>query len=160
MTATARIATASTPVLVGTGDVLERRLHAVDERISTLERQLASWPDDPHTAVALMSARSEAADLRSLLAAATHEDPGDPAVVEIGDTVTIRHARGRARERFMIVGGREARFDDSWISVGSPLGSALLGRRQGDQIVVHTPGGVERYGVVAIERDAGSVNHG
>jgi transcription elongation factor GreA len=46
----------------------------------------------------------------------------------------------------------EARLDEGWISIESPLGSALLGSRVGEVVVVSTPGGPATHEVLGIER--------
>lgn len=134
--------------------LLERRLEEVRLRISDLEEQLAAWPEDPHTAAALLAARAEATRLGSTLAAAValEDIPDDPQVVEVGDTVTLRRPRSRTTERYTVVNELEARLDDTWISEGSPLGAAVLGRRRGDVIEVRTPDGPVDYRVEAVER--------
>lgn len=135
--------------------LLERRLEEVKRQISELEMQLASWPEDPHTAAALLAARAEVTRIGSTLAAAValEEVPDDPQVVEVGDTVTLRRPRSRTTERFTIVHELEARLDDSWISDGSPLGAAVLGRRRGDLVEVRTPDGPVSYRIVDVERE-------
>jgi transcription elongation GreA/GreB family factor len=50
------------------------------------------------------------------------------------------------------MGELEARLDESWVSVESPLGSALLGTHVGEAIELSLPGRRVRYEVVAIER--------
>lgn len=154
MTATVRVPTDRPGLSARSRGLLERRLRDLEERIPKLERELASWPEDPHTAAALLVARDEATRLGSTLAAAVPlEDlPDDPAVVEIGDTVTLRRPRAKTRERFTIVHEPEARLDDTWISARSPLGAAVLGRRAGDVVEVRTPDGLVRYEVVTVKR--------
>jgi transcription elongation factor GreA len=78
-------------------------------------------------------------------------EPHDPTVIELGDTVTVRQSGSDERERLTLVGEVEARLEESWISVRSPLGSALLGNRTGECVEAKTPGGVVTY-VVSITR--------
>ena len=79
-------------------------------------------------------------------------EPHDPTVVELGDTVTVRRSGSAERERFTLAGELEARLDESWISVESPLGSALLGSRTGQSVVAKTPDGLVTWEVLAIVR--------
>jgi transcription elongation factor GreA len=133
---------------------LEQRLAELDdERIPRLERELAET-GDPVVEAALRATRDEAGRVREALARATplEEEPHDPTIVEMGDTVTVREEGSDDLERFTIVGELEARIDSSWISVKSPLGSALLDGRLGQIVEVKTPSGLTRYEVLGIER--------
>lgn len=133
---------------------LEQRLRELErERIPRLERELGESRDGFIEAT-LVATRREAERVRDALAKATplEEEPHDPTIVELGDTVTVRREGSRDRERFTLVGELEARLDDTWVSVGAPLGSALLGARAGETVVARTPGGPAPYEVLAIER--------
>jgi transcription elongation factor GreA len=69
--------------------------------------------------------------------------------VYIGKTVIVKNTEG---ERvFTIVGANEADPVHGRISSGSPLGSALLGKKVGDEIEVHAPGGVQHFEIIKIE---------
>ena len=61
--------------------------------------------------------------------------------VQIGSTVTIQSQDGK--ESFTIVGSAEAAPADGRISNESPVGRALLGKRAGDEVVVHLPNGTD-----------------
>jgi transcription elongation factor GreA len=63
--------------------------------------------------------------------------------VGLGSTVVVDSAEGE--ETFTIVGSSEARPGEGRISNTSPLGRALLGRRQGDDVVVRAPAGERHY---------------
>jgi transcription elongation factor GreA len=133
---------------------LEERLHQLEvERIPRLERELAEF-GDPLIEPALRAGIRELADVRRALATATplEDEPHDPTVVELGDTVTVRRVGSSERERLTLVGELEARLDESWISVESPLGFALLGNRTGESVDTKTPEGPVSYEVLAIER--------
>lgn len=75
---------------------------------------------------------------------------GEPAVVELGKTVTIRDDEGGV-ERFLIVHPIEAPLDDLRISVRSPMAQALLGHRIGEEVEVAAPSGTYRCWIVAVE---------
>lgn len=124
-----------------------------DERLPRLERELAE-SGDPVIAAALKASRDEASTLRGALARATplEDEPHDPTVVELGDTVTVRQEGSSERERFTLVGDLESRLAETWISVKSPLGSALMGSRLGRMVEVKTPVGPQAYEVLGIER--------
>ncbi len=60
--------------------------------------------------------------------------------VQVGSTVVVRHRDGE-RETFVIVTAAEAQPRSGLISRESPLGRALLGRQQGEAVLVPAPGG-------------------
>lgn len=133
---------------------LKERLRLLEhERIPRLELEVAD-SGDPSIVAALQRTREEAARVRHALSVAIplEEVPHDPTVVELGDTVTVRRAGAAARERFTFVGELEAKLDESWVSVESPLGSAFLGTHIGEAVEVSSPGGSIRYKVLGIER--------
>jgi len=133
---------------------LEQRLAELDEeRIPRLEREFAST-HDPLAETALRDARDEARRVRVALTTATplEDEPHDPAIVELGDTVAVRLEGSRDKERFTIVGELEARMDEHWISEQAPLGEALLESGVGQVVSVRTPDGERRYEVLGIER--------
>ena len=68
--------------------------------------------------------------------------------VVLGGTVVVDSPEGE--ETFTIVGSSEARPGEGRISNTSPLGSALLGRRVGDDVVVKAPAGERHYRIVEL----------
>jgi transcription elongation factor GreA len=60
--------------------------------------------------------------------------------VEIGSKVTIQEGR-RKPEEYRIVGAAEASPREGKISLESPLGKALLGKKEGDKVDVQAPSG-------------------
>ena len=51
---------------------------------------------------------------------------------------------------YLIVGAEEADIKQGKISVTSPLGSAMLGKEPGDEIIVQAPGGKRMYEIIDI----------
>lgn len=68
--------------------------------------------------------------------------------VVIGSTVVVEHEGERIE--YAIVGSSEANPLEGRVSYVSPIGSALLGRRAGDEVVVAAPSGGLRYRVVEV----------
>jgi transcription elongation factor GreA len=133
---------------------LEERLAELeDERIPRLEREFAAT-HDPLAETALRNTQEEAGRVREALATATplEDEPHDPTIVELGDSVTIRREGSATKERFTLVGELEARMDETWISDRAPFGAGLLGSSVGQLIVVQAPGGEQRFEVLSIER--------
>ena len=69
--------------------------------------------------------------------------------VEVGTTVTV-DKNGQA-ETYQIVGAEEADMAAGKISYESPLGSALLGYKKGEEVAVVTPKGKTKYKIVDIK---------
>lgn len=84
------------------------------------------------------------------------EPPTDRGRVFFGAWVTIEEASG-ARRRHRIVGPDEFDREPGYISMDSPLGRALLGKRIGDTVEVVLPAGRLRITVTAIDYQEGTV---
>ena len=77
--------------------------------------------------------------------------PENPGIVELGDEVAVEFANDYT-QRFLVVDPIEAPLDDLNISVESPLGQALVGRRVGDQVEVDAPDGRLRCRILTTGR--------
>lgn len=77
------------------------------------------------------------------------ENPRQPGVVELGDTVLIQNQDGKI-DQFTIVGSAEADPLDGKISEESPVGRALLGKKIGDQLNVKTPAGLLKLQILEV----------
>jgi len=81
------------------------------------------------------------AELETILNNARILDSVPPAwkdIVQIGALVTLEEESGRENE-FMVVESLEADPDEGKISVDSPLGKSLIGKKVGDIIEISTP---------------------
>ena len=78
------------------------------------------------------------------------EPPSDRGRVFFGAWVTIEEVSG-ARRRHRIVGPDEFDREPGYVSMDSPLGRALLGKRIGDSVEIELPAGPQRITVTAIE---------
>ncbi len=78
------------------------------------------------------------------------EAPSDRSRAFFGAWVTIRDSAGDER-RHRIVGPDEFDREAGFISMDSPLGRALLGRRVGDALEVELPAGLFSATIVAID---------
>jgi transcription elongation factor GreA len=68
------------------------------------------------------------------------EQPNGTDAVSIGCTVTVAE-EGEGPESFRLVGSAEADPTQGFISIESPLGRALIGKRVGDSARIKTPDG-------------------
>jgi len=106
----------------------KKRLREIDRRIRFLIRRLdAAEVVDPQ--------------------ARRDEDSQDQ--VYFGATVVVRDARGELRT-VSIVGADEIDTARGYISWISPMARALLKAREGENVVLRTPGGVEELQIVAV----------
>ncbi|AVV34008.1 MAG: transcription elongation factor GreA [Cobetia sp.] len=65
--------------------------------------------------------------------------------VIFGTTVDLMNLDDDSEVRYRIVGEDEASIKDGKISVTSPIARALIGKEEGDVVVVRTPGGDVEY---------------
>jgi transcription elongation factor GreA len=70
--------------------------------------------------------------------------------VVFGSLVTIGDMKTGDGITYQLVGPFESDINENKISVTSPIGKALIGRRVGDEIQVKTPGGMREFEVVEI----------
>lgn len=70
--------------------------------------------------------------------------------VVFGATVTIIEVESQQQKQYTLVGQDEADLKNGKISVQSPVGKALIGRRVGDLVEVTTPARVVEYEVQQI----------
>lgn len=88
-------------------------------------------------------------ELEDLISRATVADAPTAGVVSIGSTATTV-VNGQTRI-FRIVGATEADPAHGRISSASPIGSALLGGKVGDDVLVQTPSGPVHYRITSVD---------
>ena len=103
----------------------KRRLREIDRRVRFLRRRLEGL-------------------------VVVDQAPSDPGRVFFGAWVRLESEDG-AHQRYRIVGPDEFDMAEGYISMDSPLGRALLGRRKDDEVTVETPAGRRTCVIVAIE---------
>ncbi|MFQ5991132.1 MAG: transcription elongation factor GreA [Nitrospiraceae bacterium] len=106
-------------------DAAKERQGFVETRISELERKLA--------------------DARIIDTANLSSE-----TVVFGATVLLRELASKQEKTYTLVGQDEADLKDGKISVQSPVGKALIGRRVGEQVEVTTPARVVEYEIKEI----------
>lgn len=70
----------------------------------------------------------------------------------IGTTVTLEDVADGGREKYTLVGPPEADPRQGKLSVESPIGKGLLGKKVGDVAVIDIPAGEVRYRIISIEQ--------
>lgn len=71
--------------------------------------------------------------------------------VVFGKTVLLYDLRTNEEITYQLLGPYESEPENGRISVTSPLGQALIGKRAGDEISVKTPGGIQEFEIVEIK---------
>lgn len=116
------------------GDLSENaEYHAAKERQGMIEAQIAR--------------------LESLLSRAEVIDPRrfHDKKVRFGATVTLYDEERDEEVAYQLVGEPESDVAQGRLSVVSPLGRALVGRQEGDDVEFRAPGGVRRFSIVKVE---------
>ncbi|MCZ6482072.1 MAG: transcription elongation factor GreA [Alphaproteobacteria bacterium] len=115
------------------GDLSENaEYHAARDRQGFIEGRLAELEDK--------LSRAEVIDVSSLKGG----------VVRFGATVRVIEEDTDVKTTYQIVGADEADIDSGLLSVISPLGRALIGKKKGDEAEVSTPGGHRFYEIVSV----------
>lgn len=70
--------------------------------------------------------------------------------VGVGSTVTIKED-GQPPETYYVVGSKEADPIENKISHASPIGKALMDKKEGDSVTVDTPGGEIKLEILKVE---------
>ncbi|HEY7270925.1 MAG TPA: transcription elongation factor GreA [Dehalococcoidia bacterium] len=87
--------------------------------------------------------------LRHAVLVETDDQAG--AGARIGSRITIINVATNAKSEYQLVNAAEARPGTGRLSVESPVGAAVLGKRVGDEVLVTAPSGVIRFRVDGIE---------
>ena len=106
----------------------KRRLREIDRRLQFLSRRVEALV---------------------IVAAA----PSDPGRIAFGAWVKLEDEEGEELE-YRIVGADEFDPKIGWISVDSPVARALLGKRDGDEVMVQRPKGTAIYTVIGVRYEA------
>ncbi|MBM7071545.1 transcription elongation factor GreA [Shewanella sp. 202IG2-18] len=71
--------------------------------------------------------------------------------VIFGVTVTILNLDTDEEVTYRIVGDDEANIKENLISVNSPIARGLVGKMEGDEVGIQTPGGVTEFEIMTVE---------
>jgi len=76
----------------------------------------------------------------------------DENLTAVGSMVTVTYLDKERQETYQLVSAREANAKERRISVESPVGQKLLGRRPGDEVVVEAPQGSMRFRIDSVSQ--------
>lgn len=116
------------------GDLSENaEYHAAKERQGWIETRILELEDKLR--------RAEVIDVSKL--------SGDK--VKFGATVVLADEDSGEESTYQIVGADEADIKSGLLSITAPLARALVGKAEGDNVEVTTPGGAKAYEIVSVE---------
>jgi len=116
------------------GDLSENaEYHAAKEKQSFLEGRMNELKD--------VISRSEIVDL----------DDGPLDRVVFGRTVVLYNLQTDEEIVYQLLGPYESDPENGKISVTSPLGQALIGKEEGDEVKATTPGGILEFEIIEIQ---------
>jgi transcription elongation factor GreA len=90
------------------------------------------------------------ARLDALLKAAAIVDAHHTEVVNIGSTIQLQKQGDKKVSTYTLVGTEEADVPNGKISITSPIGNAVKGKKKGDMVMVETKAGKMKYEIVKI----------
>lgn len=70
--------------------------------------------------------------------------------VIFGTVVTLLDQETDEEITYQLLGGEESNVKNGIISIQSPLGSSMIGKEIGDEVIAKTPGGVREFEIVNI----------
>lgn len=76
--------------------------------------------------------------------------PSDKAY--IGAIVTLKDSKKGKEIAYQLLSAEEADFEQNKISIFSPIGKGLLGKKEGDEVTIEVPEGVLNYKILKIKR--------
>jgi transcription elongation factor GreA len=126
-----------------------RASHRIElaERLHDVRAHGTTSDDDDRLAVLEEAAidRARIAQLEDLVRCATvlDDDPVFDGAASLGSTVEVADEAGRTA-RYRLIGRRTSESPAQEVSLGSPVGKALVGARTGDVVHVGLPNGRER----------------
>ncbi|MEX2161722.1 MAG: transcription elongation factor GreA [Anaerolineales bacterium] len=134
-----------------------RRKEIAERLREAAENSLGEFVEDPEFEAAKNEqsfVEGRIKELEMILANATlieeHRGRKKGGLIEVGSKVTIQQGR-RKPEEYLIVGAAEANPREGKISHESPLGRALLGKKEGDKVDIQAPSGAFSVKVMNVD---------
>jgi len=75
----------------------------------------------------------------------------DPNCVSLGSEVLVEDLKSKKKSRYIILDYVESEPDCGKISISSPIGKAILGRKKGDVVEIRVPAGNLKYKILDIK---------
>lgn len=120
-------------IALGFGDVAENSEYlAVREEVMKMENELADLNMKLHNMVII------------------DESKIDRSKISMGARVILKDLEFDEDEEFRLVGDREEHKSDRDVSISSPMGRSMLGKKVGDVIEVNAPSGIYKFEVLGV----------
>ena len=100
----------------------------------------------------LYSRMAELEEILSNYVVIEEDENAEGDYIRMGSTVTVEDKEFGDVETYKIVGSQEADPMNGAISEDSPFGKALLGKNEGDEVVVDAPAGSVVFKILKVER--------
>ena len=71
--------------------------------------------------------------------------------IKFGAKTTLFLEETEKEVAYQIVGEAEADLEKGLLNINSPLARALIGKEEGDEVEVNTPGGTKHYEIIKIQ---------
>lgn len=116
------------------GDLKENaEYHAARERQGFIEGRIQYLEDQ--------IARAEVIDVTTLTGPS----------IKFGATIELVDCDTEEEVTYQVVGEYEAKIEEGRISLVAPIARALIGKAEGDEVTVATPGGKKTYEILSVE---------
>lgn len=86
------------------------------------------------------------------------ESKVDTSIISLGSTVLLYDVEDEEEVSYSIVGSNETNPLEGKISDQSPIGKALMGKKEGDSVSIETPAGTLKFNVLKVSRVSKSKN--
>jgi transcription elongation factor GreA len=133
----------------------EKRKEVAQRLHEAAESSLGEFVEDPEFEAAkneqsFVEGRIRELELLLANAKLIQKTSNKDGVVDLGSTVVIKEGRNKPEE-YQIVGAAEANPREGKVSHVSPLGKALIGKKEGDKVEVLAPSGSFTVKVVEVK---------
>ena len=86
------------------------------------------------------------------------ESKVDTSIISLGSTVVLYDVDDEEEINYSIVGSNETNPLEGKISDQSPIGKALMGKKEGDSVSIETPAGTLKFNILKVARVSKSKN--
>jgi len=122
-----------TKVALGFGDVTENSEYlAVREEVMKVENEVTNLKIKLHNMFVI------------------DESKIDKSKISVGARVTLKDLEFGEDEDFRLIGDREDHESEKDVSISSPMGRAMLGKKVGDTVEVNAPSGIYKLKVIKV----------
>jgi transcription elongation factor GreA len=77
----------------------------------------------------------------------------DPDEISLLSTVELQDLKKKRSVTYTLVSPEEVDVDQNRISVQSPVGQALIGKKAGDKVTVEVPAGILEFKILSVKRE-------